>query len=259
MRRSSSRYGRRNVRRGPGGRAAARRRAPRPAPACPSAVRRAPRAAPEGRHAGHRHAAGGAAPQEDSSTTNVQEQGVDEPDVVKSRGSTIFAVAGEQLHAIDTSGGGARGCSASLPLEGYGHELLLFEGSRARVLAHLRPARAGPGAESGRSGQLPLLRAGVDAPDRDRHQRSGRDAGGAHGAAAGQLRERPPDRPHRARRDLRALARALYDPGMRDAGGRAGCRGGCSTDAATGQASSRRLDSLPRRAHGRRSSPASTC
>ena len=61
--------------------------------------------------------------QEDNSTTNVQEQGVDEPDVAKSRGSTIFAVAGDQLHAID-AGGAAPTLLASLPVEGYGHQLL---------------------------------------------------------------------------------------------------------------------------------------
>jgi len=71
--------------------------------------------------------------QDDSSTTNVQEQGVDEPDVVKSRGSTIFAIGGEQLHAVDSSGA-APTLLGSLPIEGYGHELLLFEG-RVLVLS----------------------------------------------------------------------------------------------------------------------------
>ena len=40
----------------------------------------------------------------DQSQTNVQEQGVDEPDVVKAAGGRIFAVAGGQLHAIDAAG-----------------------------------------------------------------------------------------------------------------------------------------------------------
>ena len=39
-----------------------------------------------------------------SSTTNVQEAGVDEPDMVKSQGTTIFALADGTLHAVDTSG-----------------------------------------------------------------------------------------------------------------------------------------------------------
>jgi hypothetical protein len=73
----------------------------------------------------------GAAPvaEEDTSTTNVQEVGVDEPDAVKSRGGAspiIFAVAGEQIHAIDASGQAPR-LLGSLPVDGYGHELLLFK------------------------------------------------------------------------------------------------------------------------------------
>ena len=37
--------------------------------------------------------------------TNVQEAGVDEPDIVKTAGSTIFTVDGNVLRAVDTSGG----------------------------------------------------------------------------------------------------------------------------------------------------------
>ena len=43
--------------------------------------------------------AGGAA--EDTSQTNVQEAGVDEPDTVKTDGKTIFALANGTLHAVD--------------------------------------------------------------------------------------------------------------------------------------------------------------
>jgi uncharacterized secreted protein with C-terminal beta-propeller domain len=43
--------------------------------------------------------AGGAG--EDTSQTNVQEAGVDEPDTVKTDGNTIFAIANGRLHAID--------------------------------------------------------------------------------------------------------------------------------------------------------------
>ena len=67
----------------------------------------------------------------DQSQTNVQEQGVDEPDVVKTAGGRIFAVAGGQLHAIDAGGPGLLG---SLPLEGYAHELLLH-GKRLLVMS----------------------------------------------------------------------------------------------------------------------------
>ncbi|HYN92184.1 MAG TPA: beta-propeller domain-containing protein [Thermoleophilaceae bacterium] len=67
----------------------------------------------------------------DQSPTNVQEQGVDEPDVVKAAGGRIFAVAGGQLHAIDAGGPRLLG---SLPLEGYAHELLLH-GKRLLVMS----------------------------------------------------------------------------------------------------------------------------
>src|SRR5688500_15492181 len=38
---------------------------------------------------------------EDTSQTNVQEAGVDEPDTVKTDGRTIFALANSALHAVD--------------------------------------------------------------------------------------------------------------------------------------------------------------
>lgn len=66
--------------------------------------------------------------------TNVQERGVDEPDLAKTDGSTIFAVAAGELRAIDTTGP-APALVGSLPLgEGFGHELLL-RGSRLLVLS----------------------------------------------------------------------------------------------------------------------------
>ena len=40
----------------------------------------------------------------DYSGTNVQEQGVDEPDSVKTNGKTLFAVAGNRLNAVDVTG-----------------------------------------------------------------------------------------------------------------------------------------------------------
>src|SRR4051794_757519 len=54
------------------------------------------------------------------STTNVQEQGVDEPDVVKTDGKVMFAVANGVLHAVDVSGDEPR-LLATLTLDpGYG-------------------------------------------------------------------------------------------------------------------------------------------
>ena len=44
----------------------------------------------------------------DTSETNVQETGVDEPDMVKTDGTTIFVLSGGALHAIAAEGGQPR-------------------------------------------------------------------------------------------------------------------------------------------------------
>ena len=70
----------------------------------------------------------------DYSTTNVQEEGVDEPDLVKTDGSRLFTVARGKLHALDVRGERPR-LLGSLPLEGgWNHELLLH-GKRLLVLS----------------------------------------------------------------------------------------------------------------------------
>ena len=82
--------------------------------------------------AAKRESAAGAAP--DFSQTNVQEAGVDEPDVVKTDGRTVFAVADGRLHAIDVTGPTPR-VVGSLALAGsYGHQLLL-RGDRLLVMS----------------------------------------------------------------------------------------------------------------------------
>ena len=53
----------------------------------------------------------------DFSGTNVQEEGVDEPDLVKTNGKTLFAVANGSLRAVDVSGLRPR-LLDSLPLDG---------------------------------------------------------------------------------------------------------------------------------------------
>ena len=70
----------------------------------------------------------------DYSGTNVQEQGVDEPDLVKTNGTTLFAVAGSRLNAVDVTG--TRPVLLdSLQLDaGWSHELLL-SGDRLLVLS----------------------------------------------------------------------------------------------------------------------------
>src|SRR6476620_7914369 len=61
----------------------------------------------------------------DFSATNVQEQGVDEPDVVKTDGTTLFAVANGVLHAVDARAP-TPALLDTLTLDaGWGHELLL--------------------------------------------------------------------------------------------------------------------------------------
>ena len=70
----------------------------------------------------------------DYSATNVQEQGVDEPDFVKTNGTTLFAVAGGWLNAVDVTGSRPK-LLDSLQLDnGWSHELLLA-GNRLLVLS----------------------------------------------------------------------------------------------------------------------------
>ena len=70
----------------------------------------------------------------DFSGTNVQEEGVDEPDLVKTDGNTVFAVANGKLRAVDVAGAKPR-LLDSLALEpGLSHELLLH-GDRLLVLS----------------------------------------------------------------------------------------------------------------------------
>ena len=80
------------------------------------------------------------------SSTNVQEQGVDEPDLVKSDGTHIFAIAGERLEAVDVAGPTTVG-SLRLPsgpgpgAYSSGHELLLA-GDRLLVISNAYLSRA---------------------------------------------------------------------------------------------------------------------
>ena len=71
----------------------------------------------------------------DFSGTNVQEEGVDEPDIVKTNGSTVFYARGDRLFAVDVRGGGKPRVVGSLQLDGgWSHELLLH-GERLLVLS----------------------------------------------------------------------------------------------------------------------------
>ena len=73
------------------------------------------------------------------STTNNQEPGVDEPDIVKTDGSTIFAVSGNMLYAVSVSSGTPKLVgSLDLGSSGYGSQLLL-DGDRLLVISSARP------------------------------------------------------------------------------------------------------------------------
>jgi Beta propeller domain len=69
------------------------------------------------------------------STTNNQEEGVDEPDIAKTDGSTIFAIAGGKLRAV-AAGGATPRLLGTLDLgpSGYGSQLLL-RGNRLIVVS----------------------------------------------------------------------------------------------------------------------------
>ncbi len=67
------------------------------------------------------------------SSTNVQELGVDEPDIVKTDGRRVFAIAGARLLALDASGGLPK-LVGSLELAGSGGHQLLLRGDRLLVM-----------------------------------------------------------------------------------------------------------------------------
>jgi hypothetical protein len=69
----------------------------------------------------------------DYSTTNVQEQGVDEPDIVKTDGEKIVALADGKLRVV-VLGKDKPDLEASLAVEGA--SLLLLHGNRAVVVSH---------------------------------------------------------------------------------------------------------------------------
>ncbi len=104
--------------------------------------------------AGGAPAAVPAAPQAgvDYSQTNVQEQGVDEPDTVKTDGRSIFVVAGQNVYAAAIGNGTPR-IVGKVTFDGYGLQLLLagdrllvVSGGGQVVMPMMRGT--GPGAEA---------------------------------------------------------------------------------------------------------------
>lgn len=69
----------------------------------------------------------------DYSGTNNQEQGVDEPDIVKTDGSTLYAVSGGRLNAVDVSGTKPK-LLDSLTLAPGANDQLLLVGDKLLVL-----------------------------------------------------------------------------------------------------------------------------
>ena len=128
------RYGRRHARQGPGSVAPPITDLPipltgEPIPAPPTA----PAPAPIRRDA--------AETESGDSGTNIQELGVDEPDLVKAGGGRIFVVAGQRLLAVGADGLNLLG---SLPLDGFGHQLLL-DGERLLVISQTGALESGGG------------------------------------------------------------------------------------------------------------------
>ena len=78
-------------------------------------------------------ASGGKQEGVDYSGTNNQEQGVDEPDIVKTDGSTLYAVSGSRLNAVDV-GGAKPKLLDSLELAGGTSDQLLLVGDKLLVL-----------------------------------------------------------------------------------------------------------------------------
>ncbi len=68
------------------------------------------------------------------STTNVQEVGVDEPDVVKTDGRHVYVAANRTLRVIDVTGDAPRQVGTLTLDGGYAHQLLI-RGTRALVLS----------------------------------------------------------------------------------------------------------------------------
>jgi uncharacterized secreted protein with C-terminal beta-propeller domain len=71
----------------------------------------------------------------DYSGTNVQEEGVDEPDLVKTDGKTLFTFAGGKLRAVDVTGAKPRLLDSLVLDNRMGYELLLH-GDRLLLLAN---------------------------------------------------------------------------------------------------------------------------
>jgi uncharacterized secreted protein with C-terminal beta-propeller domain len=99
----------------------------------PLPILRAPQPAPQNGVTVQGEAAPSAPAADDFSTTNVQEQGVDEPDAVKTDGKHIFVAENGRLYALDARSDPPK-LLGSIGLDGYNQELLL-SGDHLLVMA----------------------------------------------------------------------------------------------------------------------------
>lgn len=89
-------------------------------------------AMPVGAPPSQQQAATGGGTDEQFSTTNVQEVGIDEADIVKTDGRNLFVVRDDALHVFDVTAGAPRAVGR-LQLSGFQHQLLL-RGKRLLVM-----------------------------------------------------------------------------------------------------------------------------
>src|SRR3954454_14357727 len=106
--------------------ASAHAQAATPLPTATTTPTVAPTAAPQS-SAGDGGTSEKTAATDDVSQTNVQEAGIDEPDVVKTDGRTLFVVSGTTLYAVDARSATPQ-ILGSVALPGSGYELLLHGG-----------------------------------------------------------------------------------------------------------------------------------
>ncbi len=99
---------------------------------------------------------------EEFSTTNVQEAGIDEPDLVKTDGRRIYAIAQGSLHVLVLRDGRPVHVGA-LPLDGFGHELLLHD-ERVLVLGTRTVRDDPPPPPGGPTQPVPAPAPSPDAP-----------------------------------------------------------------------------------------------
>jgi hypothetical protein len=103
----------------------------------------------------------------DFSTTNVQEAGVDEPDIVKSDGNRIFAIARNRLYAVDVSGPAPRIVgSLAMPRDTYARDMLISAGKLivmgdGPVTVRPVPAPGGAGAGEKIAAGAPVAAIGI--------------------------------------------------------------------------------------------------